>query len=638
MPFLDETGSELLLGNEAIARGALESNVACVSAYPGTPSTEVPETLSKYAKKLGVYVEYSTNEKVALEVATAFSWSNLRAMATMKHVGLNVASDTFMSIAYQGVLGGLVILTADDPGMWSSQNEQDNRIYGKFAGVPVIVPSDPQEAKDLTRISFELSEFVGTPVLMRTTTRVSHTRAPVTLGPLGDDVKLPNVRKGVFKPDIPKFVSLPANAKKNHPLVLQRLEKALEFARVHELNKREGFGKVGVITQGVEYLYVKEAQKDLGLDLSILKLDMVYPLDKEVILAFAKTVDVILVVEELEPFLEEMIKAILFDASVSIPVHGKDVLPRVDELGYWKVRNALERVAGMQITYADISQVPQLPPRPPVLCPGCSHRNVFYAIKKLERKAVKPSDIGCYTLGAMDPLKAIDTCIAMGASVGLGSGMAKAQDQRVISTIGDSTFFHTGLPALVNAVYNKSKMTLIVLDNRITAMTGHQPNPSTGIVADGDKGTHLDIETVARGLGADYVKSVDPYDLSALEEAIKEANQATVAVIVAKQPCALIRQRELSRRGEHAPLYAVDEERCTGCRICVNMLGCPALVFDREMKKVHIDEDLCAGCSACAQVCPYNAIYEMDEKGSKNFNVMRDDVKERWQRWYTTLF
>ena len=638
MSFLDETGSDLLLGNEAIARGALEADVACVAAYPGTPSTEVTETLSKYAKQTGVYVEYSTNEKVALEVATAFSWSNLRAMATMKHVGLNVAADTFMSLAYQGAVAGLVILTADDPGMWSSQNEQDNRIFGKFAGVPVLVPSDPQEAKDFTKKAFELSESIGAPVLLRSTTRVSHTRSPVTFSPLGENVRHGNQRKGTFKPDIVRFVSLPGNAKKNHPKVLERLDQAISFSRNHELNRLEGSGKIGVITQGVEYLYVKEAERDLGTQLNILKVGMVYPLDKELIVEFAKQLDVLLVVEELEPFLEEMIKAILYEAGLSVPVHGKDVLPRVDELSYWKVRNALESILNIPVTEPRIAQVPSLPPRPPVLCPGCAHRNVFYMVKKTERKSVKPSDIGCYTLGALDPLKAIDTCIAMGASVGLGSGMAKAQEERVISTIGDSTFFHTGLPALVNAVYNRSKLTLIVLDNRITAMTGHQPNPSTGITASGDIGAHLDIEQVARGLGVDYVKSVDPYDLQALEQAIKEANEYTVAVIVAKQPCALLRQRQLQRRGERAPLYAVEEEKCTGCRICVNILGCPALVFQRDKKKVSIDEDLCAGCSACAQACPYNAIYEKSIEGEKNFDIVSDESRARWQQWYTTLF
>jgi indolepyruvate ferredoxin oxidoreductase alpha subunit len=638
MSFLDEEGPDLLLGNEAIARGALEADVACVSAYPGTPSTEVPETLAKYARNTGVYVEYSINEKVALEVATAFSWSNLRAMATMKHVGLNVASDTFMSLAYQGALGGLVILTADDPGMWSSQDEQDNRIYGKFAGVPVIVPSDPQEAKDFTKLSFELSEYIGAPVLLRSTTRVSHTRAPVSFGPLGENVKNANKRKGMFKSDIPKFVSLPANARKNHPLVLERLGKSVQFSRNVLMNRVEGSGSIGVVTEGVEYLYVKEVARDLNFPLRILKLGMVYPLDRELLVDFARSVDMLVVVEELEPFLEEMVKATLYDAGINVPVHGKDLLPRVDEFNYWKVRSAIESVTNLPRTAPEIATVPSLPPRPPVLCPGCAHRNVFYAVKKLERKAVKPSDIGCYTLGALDPLKGIDTCIAMGASVGLGSGMAKAQSERVISTIGDSTFFHTGLPALVNAVYNKSKLTLIVLDNRITAMTGHQPNPSTGITAEGELGTHLDIEQVAKGLGADYVKSVDPYDLPALEQAIKESNEATVAVIVAKQPCALIRQRELARKGEHAPIYQVESDKCTGCRICVNLLGCPALVFQRDIKKVRIDKDLCAGCSACAQVCPYNAIYEVMPNEEKNFDVLRDDTKERWQRWYTTLF
>lgn len=365
---------------------------------------------------------------------------------------------------------------------------------------------------------------------------------------------------------------------------------------------------------------------------------MVYPLDEELVAEFCSTCTSVLVVEELEPFIEDMVKSILFDRGLNVTVHGKDILPRVDELGYWKVRNAIEHALGLSLTKPEVSQVPQLPPRPPVLCPGCAHRNVFYAVKKVDRSAVKPSDIGCYTLGAMEPLKAIDTCIAMGASVGLSSGLAKAQGNRVVATIGDSTFFHTGLPALVNAVYNKARLTLVVLDNRITAMTGHQPNPSTGFTATGEVSPNLDIAEIARALGADYVSSVDPYDLSELERALREAAEHVVSVVVAKQPCALLRASLLRQKKERIPTYQVDAAKCTGCRVCVNLLGCPALVFDREAKKVSINEDLCTGCSACAQVCPYNAIYEVLPDGSKKFDVLTDEVKERWQRWYSTLF
>ncbi|NJE43412.1 indolepyruvate ferredoxin oxidoreductase subunit alpha [Thermococcus sp. GR6] len=635
----DKPGEKvILLGNQAIARGALEANIAVFAAYPGTPSSELTDTMAMVAKKAGVYMEYSTNEKVAFETALSAAWAGLRAMTAMKHVGLNVAADTFMSAVGMGVEGGFVIMVADDPSMWSSQNEQDTRVYAKFANVPVLEPISPHEAKEMTKYAFELSEKFKHFVILRTTTRSSHARGDVVLGELPEEIKTGKRKFGEFKKDPSRFVDVPANARRFHPQILEKIEKIREELNNCPFNWIEGKedAKVGIIAPGLSYAYVKEALAWLGIeDVKILKLGTPFPVPYGLLEKFVDGLEKVLIVEELEPVVEEQVKTWAYDKGLTIPIHGKDLVPRIYEMTTRRAVEAIAKFLGLEtpIDFAELDEKykkvsEMVPPRPPSLCPACPHRNTFYAIKKAATpRAIFPSDIGCYTLGVLPPLKAVDTTVAMGGSIGVAHGLSialngsVAEDEHkegkekkvIVATIGDSTFFHTGLPALANAIYNRSNVVIVVVDNLVTAMTGDQPNPGTGDTPHGP-GKQIKIEEVAKALGADFVAVVDPYDIKAITETIKKALQVEgVSVVVSRRVCALHRIGELRRAGIKWPLYQVNEEKCTGCKVCINAYGCPAIYWDAESGKAKVDPLMCWGCGGCAQVCPFDAFEKVRE-------------------------
>jgi len=584
----------ILSGNEAIARGAYEGGVKVAAAYPGTPSTEILESLSKYD---GLHVEWSPNEKVALEVAMGAAFGGARALVAMKHVGVNVAADPLFTLSYTGLRGGLVLVTADDPEMHSSQNEQDNRHYAKFAKVPMLEPSDSQEAKDFTILAFELSEKFDTPVMLRTTTRVSHSQSVVELG----DRKEPPLKLGLVK-DPKKFVMLPANARLRHPLVEKRMAELKRLAETFTGNRIEwGDKQVGIITSGIAYQYAKEIMPQA----SFLKLGMVYPLPSEMIKAFAKEVEKLFVVEELDPFIEEFVRTLGLD------VVGKSVFPLCGELTPSIVARGLKG----EVVPPPGEIIQNLPPRPPIMCPGCPHRGIFTILSKL--KLFVTGDIGCYTLGFLPPLQAIDTCVCMGASIGHALGLDKALGEeaqgKVVAVIGDSTFLHSGITPLLDVVYNKGKVTLIILDNGTTAMTGRQDHPGTGYTLKGEETFRVDLAKLAKALGVKYVRIVNPYQLKATERIIKkELQRPAPSVIISRAPCVLSRrERMVSGRP-----FLVDPDLCRGCRACLQ-LGCPAIAWeegnhDQEGRKKKgravIDKFLCNGCTLCVQICKFAAI------------------------------
>jgi len=570
----------LLSGNEAIARGAYEAGTSVVSGYPGTPSTEIIESAARYPE---IYSEWAPNEKVALEVAIGASLGGARAMACMKHVGLNVAADPLLTVSYMGIKGGLVIVSADDPGMWSSQNEQDNRHYARFAKVPLFEPSDSQEAKDFVIEAFRVSERFRTPVILRTTTRLSHTRTPVEEGERTEYSLPPDI---VLEPS--ETVMVPAHARLRHPLVEQRLAALEEFGVTFDLNRIEpGTGDKGFITSGVAYQYVKEAFPDSP----VLKLGMVWPVPRELVRRFAETVNELWVVEELDPILEEYVRA------MGLRVRGKDLLPVVGEYSVSLLREAIlgeKRTAFMPD--------PGLPPRGPVLCAGCPHRGVFYHLSRM--KATVMGDIGCYTLGVAPPLSAIHSCTCMGAGISHAHGLAKAfgeeKSSSVVAVIGDSTFYHSGITGLLNISYNRSASKVIILDNSTTAMTGHQHHPGTGSTAMGEPSEAVDLERLVFSLGIKWIRTVDPYDLEQTGVALKALMQADEpAVVIARRECALLKH---ARRN---PPFHVDQDLCRECGLCFR-LGCPAIIKDGS--KAKINPVLCNGCSMCEQVCKFGAI------------------------------
>ncbi|MGE5553630.1 MAG: indolepyruvate ferredoxin oxidoreductase subunit alpha [Betaproteobacteria bacterium] len=574
----------LLSGNEAIARGAWEAGLVVAAAYPGTPSTEILETLATLPE---VKAQWSTNEKVALELAYGAAVAGGRALAAMKHVGLNVAADPLFSAAYTGVNGGLVVVTADDPGLHSSQNEQDNRHYARMAKIPCVEPADSQEAKDFTTLAFALSEEFDTPVLLRTTTRVSHSKSLVELG----DRISPHRREYVKEPE--KYVIIPAHARLRHSVVEARLLDLAEYAEESPLNRVEWREKkIGVITSGISYHYVREVLPDA----SVLKLGLTFPLPEHLITSFAREVETLWVVEELDPFLEDQIKAL------GISCRGKDALPREGELNPDLVRRA---ILGGDARPAPTPDIQPLPGRPPVLCPGCPHRGVFFALKSLNLTVA--GDIGCYSLGALPPLDAMDTCLCMGGGISVALGMVQANPElagRTVGVVGDSTFLHSGLTGLLDAVYNKAPLPILILDNRTTAMTGHQDHPGTGRTLQGEVTSAVDYLALARALGVKRVSVVDPLNLDQLKQTLREdLASGEPAVIVARRPCAL-----LSRKPAKPP--AADAEACRMCRSCLR-IGCPAI--SAAGGSVVIDQVRCNGCGLCASVCKFNAIGKAEE-------------------------
>jgi len=605
----DQPGQKmLLLGNEAIARGALEAGVAVATTYPGTPSSEISMNFFQISHESDLYFEYSTNEKVALEVAAAAANCGVRSMCVMKHVGLNVAADALMTLAYVGVKGGLVIVTADDPFMFSSQNEQDNRYYAKFGGLPMLEPSDIPEALRMTAEAFELSEKLGEPVLLRTTTRLNHSTGAATLGAM----QKINTR-GEFVRNPLRYVTVPAVSRKLHARLLENLASARNISESSAFNFITGNGAWGIICNGVSYNYVRDAVMDLGLEqrIRILRIGFSHPLPEDLIVSFLKASEKVLVVEEGEPFMEEAVRASAQQARLTLDIQGKSdaLFSRLYEYDPAMVR---EKIAGyFNLPYTppqriDLSDVPELPARPPSLCPGCPHRATFYAVRKAAAglDIMCPNDIGCYTLGFMPPLSMGDFLICMGSSVGTSCGFSKVSGKKVVSFIGDSTFFHSGIPGLINAVFNQHDFTLVILDNGITAMTGHQPNPGVDMEKLNLKGYgRVSIEAVVRSLGVGQVSVIRPLNVKKSIEAIRESlNFKGVSVVISKHLCPLFANS--IRKSTARPFYISD--RCKNHRNCVNDLACPAFFISEG--RVKINPALCTGCSLCAQVCPENAI------------------------------
>lgn len=608
----NEIGKKLfLLGNEAIVRGALEAGIDVAAAYPGTPSSEIGDTFFALGRDSGAYFEYSTNEKVATEVAAAASACGLRSMTFMKHVGLNVAADAFMTMAYQGVRGGFVLVSADDPSCHSSQNEQDNRYYSLLANVPMLEPSSPQEAKEMTRVAFDLSEKVELPFILRTTTRINHMRGPVTIGKLGDQRK-----KGHFEKDPGRFVTIPVHARKRHAILLRQMEKLAEISETIEFNNEIDLGgsEVGVISSGVAFNYALDVMKGAGIKGKILKLGLTHPLPKRKCLEFMKSVDKVVIVEELEPWLEEQLRSLAQLEDLEVEIFGKDTgnFSRLFEYTPDTVKDALAQI--LEINFPDNKLVPRdipLPNRPPTLCPGCPHRHTYYAVKKALKDKFKEtifsSDIGCYSLGIQKPYEMADYILCMGSSVDAAGGFSKATDQPVMAFIGDSTFFHSGIHGLINAVYNKHKFVLTIMDNRTTAMTGHQPNPGMGISSLGEHIEEISIRSIVNSCGVDFIRIVDPNDLERTVKAYEDAlNYDGVAVIITKRPCILLEVRGLKQAGRFQTFH-IDEDTCKKCKICTEKFGCPA-IFKDPKGTIMINEAVCLGCGFCVEVCPFDAI------------------------------
>jgi len=580
---------ELLSGNEAFARGAFEAGVTVATGYPGTPSTEILENLVAY--KDHVYCEWSPNEKVALEVAAGACLAGARCLVTMKHVGLNVAADALMTLSYVGVVGGLVIVVADDPGMHSSQNEQDSRHFARFAKVPMLEPADSREAKEFVRLGLEISERFRTPVLLRTSTRISHSRGLVELGE-----RTAPPREVKFEKDPPRFVAIPMWARQMRVAIEKRQAELQPFVDTHAVNRIEWGGReLGIVTHSVTYQYVKEAFPDA----SVLKLGLSYPFPDARIREFAAGVKRVLVIEELDDILEEHIKA------MGIACDGRNIVPGIGELTPVQMAEIRERVGGTPTGRAGkMPATHDLPARPPVLCPGCPHRGVYYALA--QHDVVVTGDIGCYSLGVMKPLSRLDTILCMGAGISMAHGMQKAGEKRkVVGIVGDSTFFHSGITGLLDIVFNRGASTIFVVDNRTTAMTGHQDNPGTGRTLMGEPTHATSIEAVARACGVRRVRTINPNDLAETMKAIKEELDADEpSVIVSVAPCVLKEKRLLG------PRRSIQADLCKACGLCLR-LGCPAIEGGKGVKPM-MNELLCNGCGMCQQVCRFGAIKSVE--------------------------
>ena len=603
---------KLLSGNEALALGAYHAGIAVAAAYPGTPSTEILETLAKFDD---IYAEWSTNEKVAMELALGAAYAGVRSLVSLKQVGLNVASDPFMAASTTGINGGMVIICADDPGIHSSQNEQDTRNYAKLAKVPILEPSDSQEAHDLTAHAFDISEQFDTPVLVRTTTRISHSKSLVEIS----RGRIVPANQPSFKPDIQKYLMLPVHARIRHPLIEDRLVKLAIYAETFPANQITwGEQSLGIVSSGVAYQYARETFPKA----SFLKLGMTYPLPKNLIRQFAEQVEILMVIEELDPFLQENIQA------MGIKAIGKEFIPRVGELNSLIIEEAghkaglLPKPVRKQPSYTP----PELPGRPPLLCPGCPHAGMFFVLSTLGRrssllnskgkpqdksKLIITGDIGCYTLAAYPPLNAMDTTACMGASIGKALGMEKAGiKSNIIAVIGDSTFLHSGITGVVDAVYNEGQITIVILDNGTTAMTGHQDHPGTGISAQGKNTRAVDLEQLVSSIGVNDVKVVDAFNMKALRSAVRDSiDNHQLSVIIVRGACSV-------RIRTHSEPMMIDTEKCDKCEVCLQ-IGCRAI--QRENERIYIDATLCVGnaCTICQQLCPKQAIIPLADTGAK---------------------
>ena len=612
---------QFLLGNEAAVRGVIEAGISVAATYPGTPSSEIGNILSLLAKNANIYFEFSTNEKVAMEVAATAATSGLRSFTFMKHVGMNVASDSFMTTAYTGVNGGMVILVADDPSLFSSQNEQDTRNYARLANVPLLEPSNCQEVKDMVKYAFELSEEYKLPVIVRTTTRVSHMRGVVEFGDVkdnssnGDDHWI----RGHFNKDPSKYVPVPAFAGKMHENLVSKMDKINKVNNKSDFNKVTSFGedkKYGVIASSSAYNYAHDVIKFNNLDADILKLGFSYPFPHDLVADFVKDLDEVFIVEEVDPIIEKEVLGVIGLENINVKVHGKldGTLPKCYEFNSDIVASGFDKILNFtnkeEINYTNsLKKLSEnIPSRAPVLCAGCPHRAMYYginiAIGELGLKTsdvIFASDIGCYTLGINPPYNAADYLLSMGSSVGDGCGFSISTDQKVASFIGDSTFFHSGISPLINAVHNKHNFVLTVLDNRITAMTGGQPNPGIPVDGMGDEAPEISIRKLALACGVDYVRVINPFNLEQVVKTYKEAFQRDdTAVIISKAPCTLI--KGLNKK----PPVKVIQSNCNHCDKCVSELACPAI--SKIGGKIEIDSSSCDGCGVCIQVCKYGAL------------------------------
>jgi indolepyruvate ferredoxin oxidoreductase, alpha subunit len=604
-----ETGrKELLLGNLAIVRGAIEAGVGFVTCYPGTPSSEIPNAFFELAKESGIYFEFSTNEKVAMEVGAGAAVSGVRTLVTMKCVGLNVAADPLLTLVYVGVEGGMVVLSADEPSLHSTQNEQDTRLYGKLGYIPVLEPSTVQEAKDMTKYAFELSEAMKMPVILRTTTRVNHSRGVVTFGPLAE-----RKTRGKFVKDPTRRVAIPAVSRVLRKELIEKHDRLVEMGSTAPVNFIEGKGRFGIITSGISYVHVADGLEDLGVKdkVAVLRLGLTYPFPARLVADFMRDKEKILVVEEVEPYMEEEANIVAKRGGIDVPIAGKgdDLLPRMFEFDPGMVRGAIARYFGFQYEPPQpirTDDFPKLPSRPPTLCAGCPHRATLYAVTRAAGMDTPfPLEIGCYGLGYIPPLKASDFCICMGSAIPSGCGIAKTTGQKPVCFLGDSSFFHSGMTGLADAVHNKHNVLVAIMDNGTTAMTGHQDHPGMDPTSLGLDKVQIDIEAVCRGLGVQDIHVVRAFNLRQVTEATKKAMAFPgVSVIISKEPCPLFANKV--GIGKKRLLFQVDQEKCTNCRDCINEIACPA--FYLEDDRPAISADVCIGCSVCSQICSEKAI------------------------------